>query len=233
MTPANLCQIFKRKHGIAEETAKRVCRLLGFNESETEYFCTLVKSEHAKSEKERLIAKHALDKMSNSKERSPLDPTILKLVGDWIHIAIIELTHKDKFLNKPHLIAELLGISESRASDAVKRLIQLNLVQVNGEFLEATFKKLTSTSDIPSMAIKEFHKGILHKAGEAINIQPVSKREYSANVLLIDGKKICEAKKMIRKFRRKLCDFLATSADSAEVYCLSTQFFSLEEKKDD
>jgi len=90
-----------------------------------------------------------------------------------------------------------------------------------------TNKFLASSSDVPSKSIQAFHIKLLAKISSNIEIQSITKREVSANIMAIDVKDLPKAKDMLRDFRRKFAKKMGESKDKNEVYSLNMQFTKL------
>ena len=64
-----------------------------------------------------------------------MDIEIFKIIGDWYHCAILELTYLSDFKAEPNWIAKKLGIGYLEAKLALERLISLGLlVKENGNY---------------------------------------------------------------------------------------------------
>ncbi|QDK45842.1 hypothetical protein DOM22_12115 [Bdellovibrio sp. ZAP7] len=153
-------------------------------------------------------------------------------LADWYHFAILSLG--DISLNKatPAWVSERLGISELQARDALNRLQRLDLISIksDGSFKQ-TGNPLTTTDDIPSGAIKAYHRSVIDLAKTKLDTVPVEEREYGAITLAINPAKIGKAKKMIRDFQNQLCEELEVGKKKS-VYTLSVQFFPVSETKE-
>ena len=84
-----------------------------------------------------------------------------------------------------------------------------------------------STGDIPSDAIKNYHKQILDKAQKSIFNQDPKDRDLSAIILSFDKNDIGKVKESIKYLRRKLAKEIISSEKTNSVYCLSIQFFNM------
>lgn len=158
-----------------------------------------------------------------------------KLIQDWYHITIVELTLLADFEPSSAWIARKLGISEEEASMAVERLISLG-------FLERTedgkFKKSAKGSpglrivsdDYPSYITALRHA--IHQFGDkamaALHEIPSAQRTNAALTVAIDSSLVTEAKKKIMNYTRSLVDELEKKSKiKNHVYELMISFFPL------
>jgi uncharacterized protein (TIGR02147 family) len=170
-----------------------------------------------------------------SKPARKLDVKVLKedefsFISEWYHYAILCL---GRMTNKADAkwIGNQLGIEPMVAFQAFHRLLRLGFVKVShGQFQEVT-KPLDTTTDIPSKAIRSFHKQNLQLASEKLETITVDKREYSTITMAVAPSQIAAAKKMINEFKHKFCAKMEEANEISEVYTLAIQFFPLTKEK--
>ena len=83
---------------------------------------------------------------------------------------------------------------------------------------------LTTSADVPSRALRKYHRQNLMLAESSLESDPVELRDISATNMAIDPRHLPKAKKLIRSFRRKLSRLLEMG-EKTEVYTLSVQLF--------
>lgn len=230
VAPQNLSSVLNGKRGISLETALKLTKRLDLAETEASYFCDLVDLNHAKSPEQKQIALLRLSRYKQGLKFQTISTDTLRIISDWYHFAILELTFISGFKSDTKWIAKKLKISNHEAQQAVDRLLRTNLlVESNGTLIKSS-SHLTTTHDVPSDAIKSFNRQILQKAMDSIVFQSVADRDFTTMTMAIDPTKIPEAKSKIRAFRREITEFLE-AGDRSEVYCFSQQLFRLTEKK--
>lgn len=226
IAPQTLSMVINGKKNISSEVAIEIARKLGLSNEELSYFHDLVELSQAKTENLREVIKYRLTKYEENKSYRTIQEDVFKIISDWFHYAILELTYTKDFKSDPVWIARRLGIPPHDARLAIERMLNLELLEETTKSLEKTEVNIASSNEIPSAAIRKFTSQLLEKAVIAIDEQSVEKRDFGTMTMAIDPKKIPEAKKMIRKFRRELTGYLE-AGDRTEVYALCTQFFSL------
>ncbi len=232
LSPSRVSEILNRKKGISHETACQIGSSLGLSEAETYHLCDLVQLQHARSDQAREMARKRVNLAKGEKEFTQLDHDAFAIISDWYHYAIIELTTVDGFVDNEAWIASRLDITLTEARLAVERLLRLGLLVRESSTLVKTSRQLTTTNEVPSEAIRSFHRQILAKAEVALEQQPVGERDYSTITVATSKTKIAEAKRRIGKFRRSLLAFLEEHDSAAdEVYCLALEFFRLTQKE--
>jgi len=152
-----------------------------------------------------------------------------RVVSDWYHFAILELTEIEEFKSDVKWIAQTLGIGAKVCALAIDRLKKLELLEDNKGVLRQTAGFMATPSGIPSDAIKKFHQQILDKAQSALFTQTVDERDFSTMVFPVNEKDIPWAKDQIKSFRRQFLAKLQESKPKTRLYALAIQFFRLQE----
>lgn len=180
----------------------------------------------------------ALQKFSNSEKKEfqsdltfrDLQLEYFKIISDWYHYALIELTHIEGFQNSPDWIAKKLGIPSNQAKAAVDRLLSLELLELKDGKLKPSSKgNTTLKNDFTALALKKMQDELLKKATTSLWDEDLSKRDHTSICMAINPDDIPEVKKRLTKMRREICQYLERTQTKkpAAVYNLSLAFFSL------
>ena len=195
LRPEMLSRVINGKRGLSEQTAKNVSTKLGFSPKEAQYFSLLVMESDARSKKKRILAVAKLSQHRFSQNKDCLlNQDVFKVIADWYHFAILELTQLKSFKNDPYFISKKLEINVKVAESAIERLIRLKLLIIdkNG-CLQASDEFTDVLSGPPSDAVKKFHEQILRKTLLALNSQPVTQRDFSTTILAFDRRHLIKA----------------------------------------
>ncbi|MDX9732424.1 MAG: DUF4423 domain-containing protein [Bdellovibrionales bacterium] len=140
----------------------------------------------------------------------------------------MEHTLTRDFQSDPRFIAKALGLNVVVTRQAIERLKRLDLLIEDADGrLKASEPFTASPAEVPSEAIRKFHRQILQKALDAVDLQTVGQRDLSSLVLAVGKDDIPEAKRVIKHFRRSFDARFAKSPKKDSVYCLAIQFFDL------
>ena len=223
-----LSQVLNKKQGLSVEIAEKVARKLKLSENRKQWFCHSVGSYHSRSYKERNEFKQRMSKYrEEAKIYSEMHLEYFKVIAEWYHFAILELTYLTTFQNDEEWMAGMLGISALEVKEAVQRMKTLELIrEENGKLIDA-FKFLATPSDVPSDSLKKFNSQLILKALAAINEQDVDKREIASNIFSLNRNSIPMIKEKLRTFRRELELEVSREKDKDSVYCLGMQFYEL------
>jgi uncharacterized protein (TIGR02147 family) len=231
VSPPRLSQVLSRKQGLSLEAARTLVQKLRISEAEREWFCDSVGALHSRSRSARNRHQERFSKYTSlAKTYTELQLEFFKVISDWYHFAILELTHLTEFESDPQWIASRLGITLEESVGAIERMKSMDfLIEENGRLVDRLGASETE-KDIPSLALKKYNSQLLKKAMEAMYEQDVSEREYSSTILSIRKDRLPEFKQKIRKFVREFDqeNTINHSANEKDaVYCLGIQFFGL------
>lgn len=149
-----------------------------------------------------------------------------KLISDWYYIAILNLAKLKINKADPKWIAKRLNIELYQAIEALERLQRLGLLKIAKRRLVRTAQPLTTSSDLPSTAIRKHHAQNLLLAEQSLHRDPVHLREFASVTMPVNLKNLPKLKALLLKTRKKAADLLEDS-QATEVYTLSFQLFPL------
>lgn len=207
-----------------------MAKRLDLTESETDEFCNLVSFSDGRSKIDRRNAEIRAQSATVLGSFTELGQDFFRLIADWYHYAILEMIQLPDFKWDQLTASRRLGISATQAEDAFKRLVKLRLIHLqNGKWVP-THKNLTSSAEVPSRALRKYHRQILEKAMVAISAQSIDERDLSALTVTVNREDVPEFKRKIREFRRSFNTFAELRNRKSKpdhVYCLAIQFFNL------
>jgi transcriptional regulator with XRE-family HTH domain len=223
VSPASLSQILSGKRPLTLTTAKKICDRLALSPAEERgVLLSLIKIPGSSA-----TAEHP--------DTLQLEADRFKVISDWYHFAILSLTEIPKSKPDPKWIARRLGIAPATAQEAMDRLKRLGILEVRANSWRQSTRPISVKSEVPSSAIRKYHRQILEKATQALTDVPLEKREFGSVTMAINPKRIPEAKKMIRDFQINLNQVLE-SGPKSRVYTIAVQLFpidtDLEDSKD-
>lgn len=151
-----------------------------------------------------------------------------KVIGDWYHIALMELTFVEGFQSDSRWISSQLGISQTEANLAIERLHKLGLIQKkNGKIIKATERLFTHDRHLSTPALRRNQKQFLEKAIYSLENDPTDKRKITSMTVAINPQKLEIAMHMIDKFSQTLSRVLE-SGKRKTVYNLEVALYPVQ-----
>ncbi len=233
VAPSWISDVLNGKKGISVNKASDLCRTLGFTRQETEVFVLSVQAAHARRISDRDLAQTRLNNLSKEFGIAvKIKQDDLALAGSWYHQAILELTELEEFDHTEAWLAKKLNLSPKLISSAIQRLVTIGWLKIQDGKMQPQSEITESSFDIPSQAIKNYHREILEKAQVSLSEDAVDEREFLSMTLGFDSRRMQEAKEDIRKFQAAFAEKYFKDEKKDSVHQLSVQFFRVDKKKD-
>lgn len=219
ISPGRLSDILKGKCLPGAKLCSRMIDKLKLSNGDTKNFFSLL-------EKQKTVSP-----FETTKRVYQLREDEFALIADWEHYGILNLLETDEFQSDDAWIAKKLGITVEQTRAAVQRLFRLNLLAVQDGVYTLVHPYLSTSSDIPSAALREAHRQNISMALESLFEDDIAERDITAISFPMDKNNVALAKAEIKKFRIKMARLMtAHSKNKTEVYNLNVQFFPLTKK---
>lgn len=222
LSHTSLSQIIKGKRGLSRSKAKLIAKHLGFTEDETLYFVDLSLCEFGRSKKERQESANRL--FDYDTRFNTIDLKLFHMIASWQALSIIELIRMFQEQATPQFTAKKLGISNTEATYFFKILTDLGLLSNN----KITKERIGLGNVADDKIVKELHKNLLQKAEQAVLNQPAHTRVFGSTILRAREEDLDWIASEMKRFRRRLSKRIEEGEGHDHVYCLSTQFFKLD-----
>jgi uncharacterized protein (TIGR02147 family) len=234
-SPSILSMVLKGQRIPSEEMIDAMSQAWNLNASDREFFRLLVQIERQKKKgKDPSDVTARLKKLSKNKGTFTFSLNQFNLIRDWYYHVIKELVATPGFVEDPLWISRKLRkkVSPAQAKKALEVLLEMGILYRDAETgrLRTNVEYTESTRGLPSEAIRTHNTGMIQRALEAIQEQPLEKRHFNSLTLTVDAKRLPEIKEKLTKVMR---EFYAEfeSGQSDHVYQLNVQFF--EHTRDD
>lgn len=154
-----------------------------------------------------------------------------RVIADWYHIAIMELTFVDGFQSNLNWIAKELEITVLEAKLAVERLLKLGLIESrNGKLIKTKERLTTADKAVTTPALRKHQKQLLNKAMHSLENDPIEIRSMSGMMMVADPSLIPEARKLIDECNKKVSRLLQ-SGQKTQVYQLQVSLYPIQKPK--
>jgi len=232
MEPAQLSRVLNGKQQISPSKALRIADLIFKSARDRKLFVGLVEVATTKSVSHKRQAMENILRVGSRDAAGSLELESLRVISDWYHIAILDLTSLDGFVATPSRVASRLGISVSEAKLAVDRLKSLELLVVGDDGrLKKASAKLRTHTNVRSEALKTFHKQMIGKAAESLDEQPTENRYVVGKTFALNKADLPRLRELVEEFRSQVSELLESSpAPKNSLYQLNVQLFELTKK---
>ncbi len=231
VSPSRLSEILSGKHGLSEKTADKIAENLRLKPRDRQFWRDLILSESARNEKVRELAKVRLDAARNANSHVQIKEDQFRVISDWYHAAILELTQVKGFRSDLFWISDRLGITMTDTQIAIERLMHLNLLKIDnsGNWL-ANPDVFSTFSETPSIAIRRFHRQILSMHIESLIQDPMEDRITQSMIVAIPKSSMAdfhlEFQKFISQFWQKI-----EPLEKDDLYSMSLQLCPIRNRR--
>ncbi len=211
--------------------ARALADYFRFSERERQYFLDLIQLEKiGDNARIKVLVMEQLRKLSPGREFKLLDDKTFSAIAGWHFYAIRQICRTAAVVkNAEDISARLLfPVGVRKIREAVTTLLELGLLSRSSETgaLSCTEKSVTSSDDLRSEALKQFHEGVLSISTQAVRKFDVSERELRAATFSVEAKDFSAMQKKIRVFMSELLDEYGREGGDS-VYQMAIQLFPL------
>jgi len=229
-SPNHLKRVMEGDRNLTLETAERFAAACNLKGEAAEYFVHLVSFNQATNSTQR---SHAYAKLTGSKTYRKVRKLELAQAAyhsKWYIPAIRELAARGDFQPEPKWIASRLlpPIKPSEATEGLNTLFKLGLLITEDSGRVVQSDPLVSTGpEMQALHIANYHKTMMKRAAEAIDLIPSQQRDISSITMLVSEGGLQRMKKRIQRFRRELMEMTLTEEEAKQVVQLNFQVFPL------
>ena len=225
----SLSLVLNRKRPISKKLGTALKAVLCQNEDEGHYFDIITAAANSEDEQTQLFYARIAADFRGAKQPAMARIEQFEVLKGWYHFVILEMTRLADFSEDVDWLYNRFSgeVSKHDLRSAMMRLVQLGYLrrQPNGK-LERSDPYLQSTTDVPSVALRNLHKEYIRQAVIAIDAQELERRDITGFHTATTYQKIGEAKKKIASFRKELMAFLDEPGGET-VYQVNVQMFDL------
>lgn len=232
-SPNHLKRVIDGERTLTPEMALRYAAALGLAGDAATYFCDLAAFGRAKTHDERNAAYQKLATYREYRRAQQLEIAQAAYHANWYLPAIREMVLRSDFCRDPQWIADHLipKIRPSEASAALQTLLDLGLLQeVDGRLVQSE-AIVTTGPETRGLHIRNYHRAMMLRATEAMDLIPAASRDISSLTLCISEDGLAELKGRIRRFRQEVIALATGEAEAAKdavrVVQLNIQMFPL------
>jgi uncharacterized protein (TIGR02147 family) len=206
ISPALVSLVIQEKRKLTLDRVEEFARLLDLNTTEKFFFRNWVGG---------MEGKDFVEKTASPRSRKIASTSIL---NDWINLYVKDLFLIPAVQQDPSLVEkQLLSVAPpKRVKKAIEFLLREGHLRrtLEGRIVIDTTLSVTDPG-VPSRKIRQFHKGALNLAKQALDLY--STRERLANTVLValDEKRHAELRQIFQEFAERLQDFASQDTPEA------------------
>ncbi len=229
-SPNYLKLVMDGRRNLSTEMAERFATACGMRGEAARYFCSLVSFNQSKSSEDRSRHYAKLLAFRRYREAHRLDVAHAEYHSRWYLPAVRELAGLEGFQDDPGWIANTLvpAITPGEAKEALEILEELGLLVRDGEGALRRRDAVVSTGpEMRRLHIARYHRTMLQRAADSIDLFPSEERDISAVTLLLRKSALGRLKARLQELRRELLETSEEEDDPDIVVQVNLQMFPL------
>jgi uncharacterized protein (TIGR02147 family) len=207
VSPALVSLVVRSKRALTIDRVEEFARLLDLNPTEKFFFRTWVSG---------MADKDFVETAQAVRSRKIANTSIL---NDWINLYVKDLFLIPAVQKDPSLVErQLLSVvPPRRVQKAIEFLLREGHLRrtLEGHIVIDTTLSVTDPG-VPSRKIRQFHKGALSLARQALDLYGTNERLANTILVTLDEKRHHELRQLFQEFAEKLQDFAAQDTPQAE-----------------
>jgi len=235
-SPSLLKHVISRERNLTAATTEAFIKGLSLDASQAKFFRLLVELDQANGPAERNAAYEKISSTRRFREAREVEGDGFKYLSHWYYPAIRELAHRPDFQVDPEWIAKTLlpPITVSQARRALDTLLGLSLLTADPcGGAQPTEASVVTPHVVTSLAVYNYHQGMLERASSALDSVPHQQRHFGAVTVAIPEYLVPQLKAEIATFQERILDLCDRVSPEAErVYQLNLHLFPLSQGGD-
>jgi uncharacterized protein (TIGR02147 family) len=205
MSPGELSEVLRAKRPLSVKACQKVANALDLSPAEFKHLLVLAATASTERAERETGSAAPLRSPSVPLHLRRLDEDRFRLVSDWWCFALLNLLEVENFHWRSQEIASRLGISQLQAQTAMDRLERLQLVRRQPlDKAVAAHDLVEHLSEVPSEAIRRYHRAILEKAANALDTQPREQRDITGIGMAIDKRDLKSIAREVAEFQEQV-----------------------------
>jgi len=232
-SPVYLKYVSEGRFNLSEDAAPRVASAMGLENYELDYFCEMVKFDHAKKDEEKKAIFNKMLAIADIHKVRIIEGDSFRYFESWKNPVLRELAPAMPGA-KPLALAKACRpeVTAAEVSESLNFLLKSNFLQKdeNGNYVQTEKSITTGPMDVTPLAVRGMHRQMGEFALDAIEGVSQDERHFSGLTLGVTRSAYDEIVQEIAAFRKKIIAIATRDDETDEVYRLNVQFFPLTKK---
>ena len=232
-SPVYLKYVSEGRFNLSEDAAARVASAMGLENYELDYFCEMVKFDHAKKDEEKKAIFNKMLAIADIHKVRIIEGDSFRYFESWKNPVLRELAPAMPGA-KPLALAKACRpeVTAAEVSESLNFLLKSYFLQKdeNGNYVQTEKSITTGPMDVTPLAVRGMHRQMGEFALDAIEGVSQDERHFSGLTLGVTRSAYDEIVQEIAAFRKKIIAIATRDDETDEVYRLNVQFFPMTKK---
>ena len=232
-SPVYLKYVSEGRFNLSEEAALRVASAMSLVEYERDYFCEMVRFDHAKTDDEKKVFFNKMLAIADAHKVKVIEADSYRFFEDWKNPVLRELAPSMPGA-KPLALARACRpeITAAEVTESLSFLVKANLLQKDkdGNYVQTEKSVTTGPMKATPVAVRSLHRQMGEFALDAIEGVSQDERHFSGLTLGITRQAYEKIVQEIAECRKRIIAIAREDDATDEVYRLNMQFFPMTNK---
>ena len=232
-SPVYLKYVSEGRFNLSEEAALRVAAAMSLVEYERDYFCEMVRYDHAKTDDEKKVFFNKMLAIADAHKVKVIEADSYRFFEDWKNPVLRELAPSMPGA-KPLALARACRpeITAAEVTESLSFLVKANLLQKDkdGNYVQTEKSVTTGPMKATPVAVRSLHRQMGEFALDAIEGVSQDERHFSGLTLGITRQAYEKIVQEIAECRKRIIAIAREDEVTEEVYRLNMQFFPMTNK---
>ncbi len=233
-SPVYLKYVSEGRFNLSEEAALRVAAAMSLVEYERDYFCEMVRFDHAKTDDEKKVFFNKMLAIADAHKVKVIEADSYRFFEDWKNPVLRELAPSMPGA-KPLALARACRpeITAAEVTESLSFLVKANLLQKDkdGNYVQTEKSVTTGPMKATPVAVRTLHRQMGEFALDAIEGVSQDERHFSGLTLGITREAYEKIVQEIAECRKRIIAIAREDDATEEVYRLNMQFFPMTNKR--
>ncbi len=233
---SQISHLIAGRRNITKNTMDQFLSILGLEGKAAEYFVTLVSFNQAKSIQEKEECYKTLNLIRQKIKYYKLDKKQYKYFEKWYYPVVREIAVYYNWEDDYRKLARSVdpAISVEEAKDAVKTLVELNMITKNGDGRYVQVDNVLYPGDVPSFSYKKARRDMIMQSIDAVERLTPDERYFFNCTLSLSEESFQRLNELIRNFEKEFESIFITEDNTQikKVHQFNLQFFPVSKDLD-
>ena len=229
-SPSLLLQVMQGRRNLTEATVAGVIKAAALDPEEAEYFAALVELDAAETADDKARHYARISAMRRFQAAQRIEGESFRYLSSWHLPAIRELATLPTFEPDPAWIAARLRppIPVEQAAEALDTLASLGFLRPDASGrLSASEASLVTPREVATLAVRNYHLGMIARAADSIEAFPPALRHLCAVTVTAPDALLPILKAELSAFQARVLDLCASAGPGDRVMQINLQLFPL------
>ena len=206
-SPNFLKLVMDGQRNLSVKATEQIISALKISDVAAKYFRALIGMNQAQSDEDRAAFFAKLKMLTPHAHKRHLSIESVEYLSHWIYPVLREMVMLPEFQEDPYWIARRLScpVGAPDVASALNFLIKSGFLVRRDDGRLVPKDQIVITSDeVRSLAIRNYHRQMLHQAEFVLESMPMELREFGALTLMLPEESMAELKSRLKAFRSQL-----------------------------